>query len=171
MSQEDKEISQDVQEVDNQTGNENLEREARVFGWVPKEEFRGSDTDWVDAEVFVKRGKEINPILRKNNELLLKKLDEKGKEIDTKRQRVYRGKPTDLVDTLAKKRGKSTDLVDTLAKKRGKKIAPDPLANLKPRGGNRSSNIKKTRQPKRKNEKGKKTAKRRRKMRKTRSKT
>ena len=83
MSQEDKEISQDVQEVDNQTGNENLEREARVFGWVPKEEFRGSDTDWVDAEVFVKRGKEINPILRKNNELLLKKLDEKGKEIDS----------------------------------------------------------------------------------------
>ena len=98
---------------------------------------------------------------------------EKGKEIDTNRQRVYRGKPTDLVDTLAKKRGKPTDLVDPLAnlKKRGKIIAPDPLANLKKRGGNRSSSIKKTRQSKRKKEKGKKTAKRRRKMRKTRSKT
>jgi len=60
-----------------------IEKEARLFGWVPKEEFRGSEDDWVDAEVFVKRGKEINPILRKNNELLMKKLDEKAKEIDS----------------------------------------------------------------------------------------
>lgn len=62
---------------------EQTERDARVFGWVPKEEFRGSEHDWVDAEAFVKRGKEINPILRKNNEMLLKKLDEKSKEIDS----------------------------------------------------------------------------------------
>lgn len=56
------------------------EKEARLMGWVPKEEFRDGD-HWVDAEAFVKRGKEINPILRKNNELLLKKLDESQKEI------------------------------------------------------------------------------------------
>ena len=60
-----------------------VEKEACLFGWVPKEEFRGSESDWVDADVFVKRGKEINPILRKNNELLMKKLDEKAKEIDS----------------------------------------------------------------------------------------
>jgi hypothetical protein len=60
-----------------------VEKEARIFGWVPKEEFRGSESDWVDADVFVKRGKEINPILRKNNETLLKKLEEKSKEIDS----------------------------------------------------------------------------------------
>lgn len=59
-----------------------VEQEARLFGWVPREEFRGSDDDWVDAEVFVKRGKEINPILRKNNEILMKKLEEKAREID-----------------------------------------------------------------------------------------
>jgi hypothetical protein len=62
--------------------NETVEKEARLFGWVPKEEFRGSENDWVDADTFVKRGKEINPILRKNNETLMKKLDEKVKEID-----------------------------------------------------------------------------------------
>jgi len=62
--------------------NETVEKEARLFGWVPKEEFRGSESDWVDADTFVKRGKEINPILRKNNETLMKKLDEKVKEID-----------------------------------------------------------------------------------------
>ena len=78
MSEENKAVEPDQQE-----GNEVLEKEARIFGWVPKEEFRGSDDDWVDAEVFVKRGKEINPILRKNNELLMKKLDEKAKEIDS----------------------------------------------------------------------------------------
>lgn len=56
------------------------EKEARVLGWVPKEEFRDGD-HWVDAEAFVKRGKEINPILRKNNEILLKKLDSANAEI------------------------------------------------------------------------------------------
>lgn len=56
------------------------EKEARVLGWVPKDEFRDGE-HWVDAETFVKRGKEINPILRKNNETLLKKLEEANREI------------------------------------------------------------------------------------------
>ena len=59
---------------------EAVEKEARILGWVPKEEFRDGD-HWVDAETFVKRGKEINPILRKNNETLLKKLDEATREV------------------------------------------------------------------------------------------
>ena len=79
MTEENK---QEVQAEEQPAGNEVLEKEARVFGWVPKEEFRGSEDDWVDADTFVKRGKEINPILRKNNELLLKKLDDKAREID-----------------------------------------------------------------------------------------
>jgi hypothetical protein len=48
--------------------------EAESQGWVPKERFRGHENDWVDAEVFVKRGREILPILRKNNENLMKDL-------------------------------------------------------------------------------------------------
>lgn len=58
-----------------------FEKEARLLGWVPKEEFRDGD-NWVDAETFVKRGKEINPILRKNNEILLKKLEDSKREIE-----------------------------------------------------------------------------------------
>lgn len=82
MTEENKQPEQ--QSTDQQpTIDPQVEKEARLFGWVPKEEFRGSESDWVDAEVFVKRGKEINPILRKNNELLMKKLDEKAKEIDS----------------------------------------------------------------------------------------
>lgn len=55
--------------------NSAVESEARQFGWVPKEEFRGNEESWVDADAFVKRGKEINPILRKNNERLLNELN------------------------------------------------------------------------------------------------
>ena len=50
-------------------------KEAESQGWVPKERFRGNESDWVDAETFVKRGREILPILRKNNENLIKDLN------------------------------------------------------------------------------------------------
>ena len=56
--------------------NVEVEKNARHFGWVSKEEFRGNPEDWVDAETFEKRGKEINPILRSNNERLKKELQE-----------------------------------------------------------------------------------------------
>lgn len=45
-------------------------QEARSQGWVPLEEFRDNEDKWVDAETFVKRGREINPILRKHNQEL-----------------------------------------------------------------------------------------------------
>lgn len=48
----------------------NYEDEARKQNWVPKEEFRGKEEDWIDAKEFVERGKQINPILRANNERL-----------------------------------------------------------------------------------------------------
>jgi hypothetical protein len=52
-----------------------VRKEAEGQGWVPKEKYRGDEKDWIDAETFVKRGKEILPILRKNNENLLKELN------------------------------------------------------------------------------------------------
>ena len=63
-----------------------FESEARAQGWVAAEEFRGSETDWVDAETFVRRGKEIMPILRKNNEKLLKELGEAKKIAEEARE-------------------------------------------------------------------------------------
>ena len=62
------------------------EAEARAQGWVAQEEFRGSESDWVDAETFVRRGKEIMPILRKNNEKLLKELGEAKKAAEEARE-------------------------------------------------------------------------------------
>lgn len=58
------------------------EKEARLQGWVPKEEFRGKETDWIAADIFVQRGREINPILRKNNERIQKELDKAKKDLE-----------------------------------------------------------------------------------------
>lgn len=59
-----------------------IEAEARREGWKPLEEFKGPEDQWVDAETFVKRGREINPILRKNNERLQGELNALKKELD-----------------------------------------------------------------------------------------
>jgi len=62
------------------SGTEQLDnsivQEAMSQGWVSKEKFNGKEEDWVDAQTFVKRGREILPILRKNNENLLKELNQ-----------------------------------------------------------------------------------------------
>ena len=50
------------------------EKEASAQGWVPKEKFRGDEKDWIDADTFVQRGREINPILRKHNAELKREL-------------------------------------------------------------------------------------------------
>jgi hypothetical protein len=51
-----------------------VEAEARSFGWVPEEDFKGNPDEWRDAETFVKRGKEINGFLRKDLEKIQSKL-------------------------------------------------------------------------------------------------
>jgi len=48
-----------------------VEAEAREMGWVPEDEFRGDKAKWVTAEAFVDHGRQVMPILRKNNERLL----------------------------------------------------------------------------------------------------
>lgn len=46
------------------------EAEARTLGWVPKEEFRGDESRWVDAETFLERGHTVMPILKASNKRL-----------------------------------------------------------------------------------------------------
>ena len=47
-----------------------IEDRARQMGWVPLEQFKGSEDKWVDAETFVERGEQVLPILRANNHRL-----------------------------------------------------------------------------------------------------
>lgn len=67
------ESQEEVVAASNEVEEHNYVDEAKIYGWVPKEDFRDDPDRWVDAETFVKRGREINPILRKNNDILLKK--------------------------------------------------------------------------------------------------
>jgi hypothetical protein len=49
------------------------ETAARQMGWIPKEKYHGQ-AEWMDAETFVKKGKEIMPILQANNKRLNERL-------------------------------------------------------------------------------------------------
>jgi hypothetical protein len=74
---------------ENVTSNEvapEVRHEAESQGWVPKERFRGNEADWVDADTFVKRGREILPILRKNNENLIKDLNATKQQLNEFRE-------------------------------------------------------------------------------------
>jgi len=67
-------MSEEENVISNEIAPE-VRHEAESQGWVPKDRFRGNESDWVDADTFVKRGREILPILRKNNENLMKDLN------------------------------------------------------------------------------------------------
>lgn len=85
-------------------------KEAESQGWVPKERFRGNESDWVDADTFVKRGREILPILRKNNENLIKDLQatkeqlkefrEAAEEFKKFQREAYERKATEYEDRI-----------------------------------------------------------------------
>lgn len=52
-------------DADESAAQQEIENEARSQGWFPKEQWKGRESDWVDAETFVRRGREILPIVRK----------------------------------------------------------------------------------------------------------
>ena len=59
-------MSEDVQDQHVQETPPEVEAQAREFGWVPQEEFKGPAEKWRTAEEFLERGKEINGFLRKD---------------------------------------------------------------------------------------------------------
>ena len=61
----------EVSEVDEETLVE-----AKRQGWVPQSDYNGPEDRWVDADTFVKKGKEINALLRKDNEFLKREVSE-----------------------------------------------------------------------------------------------
>lgn len=85
--------------------------EARKGGWVPEEDFHDDPVKWVDAETFVKRGREINPILRKHNKDLQKQLDqalhnineikETTKEFKELQKKAFEKEKKDLTNQIA----------------------------------------------------------------------
>lgn len=76
--QEEVEVQQEAipEAQEAESHNEEVRSEASRLGWVDKDQFRGDPEDWVDAQSFVRRGREILPILKKNNEKLNGKVRE-----------------------------------------------------------------------------------------------
>lgn len=72
-------IEQEPIPAEKEAPDQDIEKEAALMGWQPKEQFRGNPEEWADAETYVKRGREIMPILRKNNERLIAKVMELDK--------------------------------------------------------------------------------------------
>lgn len=63
-----------------------IEQAARDMGWRPKEEFRGDETKWVDAETFVSRGEHFLPIIKADREKLrVKNAELEASLVETKR--------------------------------------------------------------------------------------
>lgn len=76
-----KQTEGDVKEA----ATQEAEKEARRQGWRPEDEFKGKKSDWVDADTWLRRGREINPILQKHNNELKERLrvaDEKIAVLD-----------------------------------------------------------------------------------------
>lgn len=67
---------------------EEIEKEARTFGWTPEEEFKGPKDKWVSAEEFVERGRKVVPILNANNKRLQAQLLTRDQKIDTLSQQL-----------------------------------------------------------------------------------
>lgn len=57
------------------------EAEARKLGWLPKDEFKGDDARWTDAETFVKRGEEMLPLVKAQNKKLREELDDLKRQV------------------------------------------------------------------------------------------
>lgn len=64
------------------------EVEARQFGWVSQDEFKGDPEDWRPAEEFLKRGREINGYLRKDLEKLQNTIKSKDTELAEIRETI-----------------------------------------------------------------------------------
>jgi len=116
---------------------EAVEDKARRLGWRPKEEFKGDEERWIDADTFVKRGEEILPIVQANNKALEKEVANLKKTLKefsahhTKvEQRAYQAALRDLearqaAAVEANDLGEVREITRELAEL-GKEVAPGP---------------------------------------------
>lgn len=80
---EDKVVAQvtEIEDSAEPSVDPSIEREARQNGWVSKDQFKGDEKDWTDAETFVQKSRQLNPILKKSNESLKRELDSAKAEL------------------------------------------------------------------------------------------
>lgn len=71
---------------DNDQGGVDYTAQAKEMGWIPKEEFKGAEEKWVDAQEFVERAEHFLPLVRAQNGRLKSELLTRDKEISTLKQ-------------------------------------------------------------------------------------
>lgn len=91
---------------------EDFEQEARLQGWTPQDKFKGNPKDWVDAETFVKRGREINAVLKDRNEKLLKKQEEQEQAIKNMKLMVDKMQERAKQDALEELKAKQKEALE-----------------------------------------------------------
>jgi len=71
IDNENKDLEEDTEDKEPIAGDDDADdadpaivQEAKNMGWRPKEEFNGDPADWRSADEFVRRGREIQPILQ-----------------------------------------------------------------------------------------------------------
>lgn len=104
-----------------QTQVRDYEAEAREMGWTGKDEFKGDEARWVDAETFVKRGEEMMPILKAQNKKLRAEMAEMRRDLKKASQffenAEKRGYERALAD-IEKRHEEAVEVGDTAAAKR-----------------------------------------------------
>jgi hypothetical protein len=70
----------------NDNAPRDYEAEARKQGWTPKEEFKGDESRFVDAETFVRRAEEITPLIKKQNQALKSEIEQLKKSVKQVRE-------------------------------------------------------------------------------------
>jgi hypothetical protein len=85
------------------------EKEALAMGWTPKEKFRGNPEKWDDADAYVRRGKEIMPILAATNKRLKDEVAKNKADLAEMRASMesYKAFQKEVVEGLSKQRDES----------------------------------------------------------------
>jgi len=119
------------------------EKEARKIGWKAADEFGGDPAKHVDAKTFYDRGQELMPVLRSQNQALLKRLEKMEK--DTAKAAEFFSKAETrayeraLAEIRAEQRAavetgdveahdRASEKLDKLEKPSKSEIAPDDVA-------------------------------------------
>ena len=75
-------------------------QEAKNMGWVPRDQFKGNESTFVEADEFVEKGRHVMPILLQNNKRLQQELLTRDQKIGTLEQQFQ--KADEAIEKLTK---------------------------------------------------------------------
>jgi len=87
-----------------------VQAKARAQGWRPREQWDGSPERWVDAAAYLKRGEEVLPYLRANNQRLQAELERERREREALARDLQGAK--EAIDTLQSFRGEVEERIE-----------------------------------------------------------